>query len=165
MHKPVCWPRWGDEREMTAAIHHVRLLGWESMASPAAAAGIEFATYPSVPPWPPGLAFEDALEERLMPALLDAGTRDDILARRGQVRARRHGGGLHDGRRTGGGSRARTAECRAAVDPPPNVTVRRVRSARPAAAAHGSRHLPWRSQHHHRGPHCECAAGLHPAGT
>ncbi len=80
MHKPVCWPRWGDEREMTAAIHHVRLLGWESMASPAAAAGIEFATYPSVPPWPPGLAFEDALEERLMPALLDAGTRDDILA-------------------------------------------------------------------------------------
>jgi hypothetical protein len=21
MRKPVCWPRWGDEREMTAAIH------------------------------------------------------------------------------------------------------------------------------------------------
>jgi UDP:flavonoid glycosyltransferase YjiC (YdhE family) len=60
--------------------HHVRLLGWESMASRAAAAGVEFATYPSVPPWPPGLAFEDVLEERLMPALLGAGTRDDILA-------------------------------------------------------------------------------------
>jgi UDP:flavonoid glycosyltransferase YjiC (YdhE family) len=60
--------------------HHVRLLGWESMAPRAAAAGTEFATYPSVPPWPPGLAFEDALEERLMPALLGAGTRDDILA-------------------------------------------------------------------------------------
>jgi UDP:flavonoid glycosyltransferase YjiC (YdhE family) len=60
--------------------HHVRLLGWESMASRAAAAGIEFATYHSVPPWPPGLAFEDALEERLMPALAGAGTRDDILA-------------------------------------------------------------------------------------
>jgi len=60
--------------------HQVRLLGWESMASRAAAAGVEFAAYPSVPPWPPGLAFEDALEERLMPALLGAGTRDDILA-------------------------------------------------------------------------------------
>ena len=60
--------------------HHVRLLGWESMASRAAAAGVEFATYLSVPPWPPGLAFEDALEERLMPALLGAGTRNDILA-------------------------------------------------------------------------------------
>jgi UDP:flavonoid glycosyltransferase YjiC (YdhE family) len=59
--------------------HQVRLLGWESMASRAAAAGVEFATYPSVPPWPPGLAFEDALEERLLPALLEPGTRDDIL--------------------------------------------------------------------------------------
>ena len=37
--------------------HQVRLLGWESMASRAAAAGVEFATYPSVPPWPPGAAF------------------------------------------------------------------------------------------------------------
>ena len=60
--------------------HHVRLLGWESMASRAAAAGVEFAAYPSVPPWPPGLAFEDALDERLLPALAGAGTRDDILA-------------------------------------------------------------------------------------
>jgi UDP:flavonoid glycosyltransferase YjiC (YdhE family) len=59
--------------------HQVRLLGWESMASRAAAAGAEFATYPSVPPWPRGLAFEDALEERLLPALAGRGTRDDIL--------------------------------------------------------------------------------------
>ncbi len=59
--------------------HRVRLLGWESMASRAAAAGVEFATYPSVPPWPPGLAFEDAPEERLMPALAGPGPRDDIL--------------------------------------------------------------------------------------
>jgi UDP:flavonoid glycosyltransferase YjiC (YdhE family) len=59
--------------------HLVRLLGWESMAPRAAAAGIEFATYPSVPPWPPELAFEDALEERLTPALAGPGTRDDIL--------------------------------------------------------------------------------------
>jgi UDP:flavonoid glycosyltransferase YjiC (YdhE family) len=59
--------------------HQVRLLGWHTMASRAAAAGVEFATYPSVPPWPPELAFEDALEERLLPALLGPGTRDDIL--------------------------------------------------------------------------------------
>jgi hypothetical protein len=60
--------------------HQVRLLGWESMASRAAVAGVEFAAYPSVPPWPPGLAFEDALEERLLPALAGSKTRDDILA-------------------------------------------------------------------------------------
>lgn len=59
--------------------HQVRLLGWESMASRAAAAGVEFTTYPSVPPWPPELAFEDALEERLMPALAGPGPRHDIL--------------------------------------------------------------------------------------
>ena len=59
--------------------HQVRLLGWESMAPRAAAAGVGFAAYPSVPPWPPGLAFEDALEERLLPALAGARTRDDIL--------------------------------------------------------------------------------------
>jgi UDP:flavonoid glycosyltransferase YjiC (YdhE family) len=59
--------------------HQVRLLGWESMASRAATAGVEFAAYPSVPPWPPGLAFEDALEERLLPALAGPRTRDDIL--------------------------------------------------------------------------------------
>jgi hypothetical protein len=59
--------------------HQVRLLGWESMAPRAAAAGVEFATYPSVPPWPPELAFEDALEERLLPALAGPATRDDIL--------------------------------------------------------------------------------------
>jgi UDP:flavonoid glycosyltransferase YjiC (YdhE family) len=50
------------------------------MAGQAAAAGVEFATYPSVPPWPVGLAFEDAWEERVMPALTGAGTRNDILA-------------------------------------------------------------------------------------
>jgi hypothetical protein len=50
------------------------------MASRAAAVGVEFATYPSVPPWPPELAFEDALEERLLPALAGPGTRDDIVA-------------------------------------------------------------------------------------
>jgi UDP:flavonoid glycosyltransferase YjiC (YdhE family) len=57
----------------------VRLLGWESMAARAAAAGVEFAAYPSVPSWPAELAFEDALAERLLPALLGTGTRDDIL--------------------------------------------------------------------------------------
>jgi UDP:flavonoid glycosyltransferase YjiC (YdhE family) len=59
--------------------HQVRLLGWDSMATRAAAVGVEFATYPSVPPWPADLAFEDAWEERVLPALLGHGTRDDIL--------------------------------------------------------------------------------------
>lgn len=59
--------------------HQVRLLGWESMAPRSYAVGVEFATYPSVPPWPPELAFEDAMEERFLPALLGPGTRDDVL--------------------------------------------------------------------------------------
>jgi UDP:flavonoid glycosyltransferase YjiC (YdhE family) len=60
--------------------HRVRVLGWPSMAGRAAAAGVELATYPSVPLWPAGLAFEDAMADRLAPALVGAGTRDDILA-------------------------------------------------------------------------------------
>ena len=79
--------------------HQVRLLGWESMAPRAAAAGVEFAAYPSVPPWPPGLAFEDALEERLLPALAGPRTRDDILAE-----AKSFAGGL--------GSRWSAGRCR-----------------------------------------------------
>jgi UDP:flavonoid glycosyltransferase YjiC (YdhE family) len=60
--------------------HRVRLLGWESMTSRAAAAGVEFATYPSVPPWPAELALDDVWEERVLPILRGPDTRDDILA-------------------------------------------------------------------------------------
>jgi len=59
--------------------HRVRLLGWETMRVRAAVTGAEFATYPSVPPWPPHLGFEDAWEERVEPALHSAETREDIL--------------------------------------------------------------------------------------
>ena len=60
--------------------HRVRLLGWESMATRAAAAGVEFASYPSVAPWPPGLSLDDEWEQRARPALHGTGTRDDIVA-------------------------------------------------------------------------------------
>jgi UDP:flavonoid glycosyltransferase YjiC (YdhE family) len=60
--------------------HLVRLLGWQSMATRAATAGLEFGTYPSVPPWPPDLMFEDAWEDRVLPALNGPATRSDILA-------------------------------------------------------------------------------------
>jgi UDP:flavonoid glycosyltransferase YjiC (YdhE family) len=59
--------------------HVVRLLGWDSMAARATAAGLEFATYPSVPPWPAEVRFEEA-GDRIQPALMGAATRDDILA-------------------------------------------------------------------------------------
>lgn len=58
--------------------HRVRLLGWESMRSRAATAGLEFTTYPSVPPWPSGVRLQDAWKERLVPALYGPRTRDDI---------------------------------------------------------------------------------------
>ena len=58
--------------------HRVRLLGWESMRSRAAIAGLEFTAYPSVPPWPSGVTLQQAWKERVIPALLGRGTRDDI---------------------------------------------------------------------------------------
>jgi UDP:flavonoid glycosyltransferase YjiC (YdhE family) len=58
--------------------HHVRLLGWESMKSRATTIGLEFTTYPSVPPWPSGVTLQQAWKERVIPALFGPGTRDDI---------------------------------------------------------------------------------------
>jgi UDP:flavonoid glycosyltransferase YjiC (YdhE family) len=58
--------------------HRVRLLGWESMKSAAATAGLEFTAYPSMPPWPSGVRLQDAWKERLVPALYGQETRDDI---------------------------------------------------------------------------------------
>ena len=59
--------------------HRVRMLGWSSMAGHAAAAGIEFTAYRSVPPWPDGLTQDDGWE-RLVPLLHGPATKDDILA-------------------------------------------------------------------------------------
>ena len=67
--------------------YEVRLLGWASMARRAAAAGLEFAHYPSVPSWPPGLCLDDEWEERAMPALHGTTTRDDIVAEARQFAA------------------------------------------------------------------------------
>ena len=58
--------------------HRVRLLGWESMKSRAATAGLEFTTYPSVPPWPSGATLQQAWKEHVIPALFGPGTRDDV---------------------------------------------------------------------------------------
>jgi len=58
--------------------HRVRLLGWESMKSRAALAGLEFTAYPSVPSWPSGVTLQQAWKERVIPALFGPGTRDDI---------------------------------------------------------------------------------------
>jgi UDP:flavonoid glycosyltransferase YjiC (YdhE family) len=63
--------------------HRVRMLGWAPMAARAEAAGIEFGTYPSVPPWPQGVIFEDGWD-LLVESLLGAGCRADVAA---EVRA------------------------------------------------------------------------------
>jgi UDP:flavonoid glycosyltransferase YjiC (YdhE family) len=59
--------------------HRVRMLGWDSMAARAAAAGLEFAPYRSMDPWPESLRMDDALD-RLGHFLHCAATRDDIIA-------------------------------------------------------------------------------------
>jgi UDP:flavonoid glycosyltransferase YjiC (YdhE family) len=58
--------------------HRVEMVGWHAMAAPAAAAGLEFTTYPSVPPWPAELRHEDGWQ-RVAEALFGAATRDDII--------------------------------------------------------------------------------------
>jgi UDP:flavonoid glycosyltransferase YjiC (YdhE family) len=63
--------------------HRVRMLGWASMAARAAASGIEFGVYPSVPPWPEGLVHEDGWD-LMVECLWGAGCRADVAA---EVRA------------------------------------------------------------------------------
>ena len=55
------------------------MMGWDAMAARAAEAGLEFTTYPSVPPWPADLRHEDGWE-RIELALFGAATEQDILA-------------------------------------------------------------------------------------
>lgn len=59
--------------------HRVKMMGWDAMAVRAAAAGVEFTSYPSVPPWPAGLRHEDGWE-RVSAALFGAATEDDVVA-------------------------------------------------------------------------------------
>ena len=60
--------------------HRVRLMGWDSMAARAAAARLEFAGYPSVPPLPKDQPLDDDWEALSQVVLHGHGARDDILA-------------------------------------------------------------------------------------
>jgi UDP:flavonoid glycosyltransferase YjiC (YdhE family) len=59
--------------------HRVRIVGWPSMEDQAAAAGIEFAPYRSMRPWPHDLRLDDAFAD-MMELLRGDATRDDIVA-------------------------------------------------------------------------------------
>jgi UDP:flavonoid glycosyltransferase YjiC (YdhE family) len=58
-------------QRLLQAGHDVHLLGWIDQARSAASAGLPFTAYPSVPPWPPGVAQDDRLD-----VLFDYLTRD-----------------------------------------------------------------------------------------
>src|SRR5881628_2278701 len=58
--------------------HSVRMMGWHAMQARAAAAGLEFVTYRSLPPWPPGLRHEDGWE-RVSAALFGTATEHNVL--------------------------------------------------------------------------------------
>ena len=64
---------------LARAGHRVRMMGWHAMAARAAEAGLEFATYPSVPPWPADLRHEDGWQ-RIELALFGADVEQDIVA-------------------------------------------------------------------------------------
>jgi hypothetical protein len=55
------------------------MMGWDTMAVRAAAAGLEFTTYPSVAPWPPGVRHED-LWDPMRTALFGSATAADVEA-------------------------------------------------------------------------------------
>jgi UDP:flavonoid glycosyltransferase YjiC (YdhE family) len=57
--------------------HQVRMLGWQPMAARAAAAGVEFAVYPTVPRWPDGVAHDDDWD-LLCECLFGAACRSDV---------------------------------------------------------------------------------------
>lgn len=59
--------------------HRVRMVGWPAMEEQAAAAGIEFAPYRSMRPWPDNLRLDDAFAD-MMERLRGDATRDDIVA-------------------------------------------------------------------------------------
>jgi UDP:flavonoid glycosyltransferase YjiC (YdhE family) len=65
--------------------HHVKMMGWQAMATQAAAAGLEFTTYHSIPPWPADLRHEDGWE-RVAAALTGASTEADIAHELGTFR-------------------------------------------------------------------------------
>jgi hypothetical protein len=54
------------------------MMGWHAMQARATAAGLEFVTYRSLPPWLPGLRHEDGWE-RLSAALFGTATEHDVL--------------------------------------------------------------------------------------
>lgn len=60
--------------------HAVRLLGWPSMADRVRAAGVDFAAYPSFTPWLEDAPAEETWDERMVPFLHGAATRQDIVA-------------------------------------------------------------------------------------
>jgi hypothetical protein len=62
------------------------MMGWHAMAKRAADAGLEFTTYPSIPPWPSDLRHEDGWD-RVTQALFGAATEADIAAEAESFRA------------------------------------------------------------------------------
>jgi UDP:flavonoid glycosyltransferase YjiC (YdhE family) len=58
--------------------HRVRMIGWDTMAVRAAASGLEFTTYPSVPPWPADVRQDDDWP-RVEAALFGAATAADVV--------------------------------------------------------------------------------------
>jgi UDP:flavonoid glycosyltransferase YjiC (YdhE family) len=59
--------------------HRVRIVGWPSMRTQAADAGIEFAPYQSMRPWPDDRSLDDGWED-VKRLLRGTATADDIVA-------------------------------------------------------------------------------------
>jgi UDP:flavonoid glycosyltransferase YjiC (YdhE family) len=59
--------------------HGVTVLGWPEMAGAAARAGLAFASYPSMTPWPTDVTLDDAWSELVEPRLLGSQAKQDVM--------------------------------------------------------------------------------------
>lgn len=64
---------------LTLRGHDVTILGWPEMADDAKQAGLAFASYPSMPPWPVDVTLDDAWDDLVEPRLFSAQTKRDII--------------------------------------------------------------------------------------
>jgi UDP:flavonoid glycosyltransferase YjiC (YdhE family) len=64
---------------LTLRGHHVTVLGWPEMADGARRAGLRFASYPSMPPWPTGVTMDDVWAHLVEPRLIGSQTKRDVI--------------------------------------------------------------------------------------
>ncbi len=72
-------PAYNLGSRLTLRGHDVTMLGWPEMADGAKRAGLRFASYPSMPPWPADVTLDDGWDDLVEPRLFGTQTKRDII--------------------------------------------------------------------------------------